>query len=92
MTTPSRKPPVADPPRWFDHPANVRKIIILLCAICAGLFVADAFYTKHPHYQVESWFGFYAIYGFVVCVGLVLAAKVMRVVLMRDEEYYDRDR
>jgi hypothetical protein len=35
-------------------------------------------------------FGFYAIYGFVACVLLVVIAKELRKLLMRDENYYDR--
>jgi hypothetical protein len=35
--------------------------------------------------------GFYAFYGFVACVLLVLIAKQMRKVLMRKEDYYDVD-
>ncbi len=76
---------------WLDDPKNVKKVIAAVFVICAALFVADAFYHKHPHFAVEEWFGFYAIYGFIMCVGLVLAAKLMRVFLMRDEEYYDKD-
>ncbi len=74
---------------WFDKPANVKKIIIALCIICGLLMIADFFYDKHAHFAAEEWFGFYAFYGFIMCVLLVLAAKVMRVVLMRDEDYYD---
>ncbi len=74
---------------WFDKPANVKKIIVALCVVCALLFIADFFYHKHAHFGIEKVFGFYAIYGFVMCVLLVLAAKVMRVLLMRDEDYYD---
>ena len=33
--------------------------------------------------------GFYAVYGFVACVLLVLLAKEMRKVLIRKEDYYD---
>lgn len=76
---------------WLDDQKNVKKIIWALFVVCGLLFVADAFYEKHPHFAVESWFGFYALYGFFMCVGLVLIAKVMRVFLMRDEEYYDKD-
>lgn len=84
------KPAMHDPRKyWLDDPKNVKKVIYAVFAICALLFVADAFYHKHPHFEAESWFGFYAIYGFVMCVGLVLAAKLMRVFLMRDEDYYD---
>ena len=91
----SREPydrPVGEAQRWLDEPANIRKIVIALGVVCVGLLLADLFYEKHPHYAMDSLFGFYAIYGFVVCVGLVLAAKVMRIVLMRDENYYDSDR
>ena len=54
--------------------------------------MADAFYHKHIVFEVQSLFGFYAIFGFFMCVGLVLAAKVLRLFLMRDEDYYDSDR
>ena len=75
---------------WLDNPSNVTRICWALYVVCGLLFVADAFYHKHPHFAAESWFGFYAIYGFVACVGLVLAAKVLRVILKRPEDYYDK--
>jgi len=83
---------ISDPKTyWLDDKRNVKKIIYTLYAVCVALFVADAFYEKHAHFEGEYVFGFYAIFGFVMCVALVLAAKVMRVFLMRDEEYYEKD-
>ncbi len=76
---------------WLDNRRNVRKIVWTLVIICVALFAADGFYHKHPYFAVETVFGFYAIYGFVMCVGLVLLAKLMRKLLMRDEDYYDRE-
>ena len=76
---------------WLDEPRNVRKVIGTVFVICALLFVADAFYQKKSHFLIEDWFGFYAIFGFVMCVMLVLVAKLMRVFLIRDEEYYEKD-
>ncbi len=76
-------------PHWLDQPRNVDRLVLGLCAICALLFAADVFYVKHPHFAIEGWFGFYAWYGFIACVGLVLAAKQLRRILMRDEDYYD---
>jgi len=35
--------------------------------------------------------GFYALYGFVACVLLVLLAKEMRKLVMRNEDYYTRN-
>lgn len=92
MSEPHQTTRTDEKPHWLDDKANVRRIIHALFAVCAGLFIADAFYVKHVVFEFESWFGFYAIYGFVMCVGLVLGAKVLRVFLMRDEDYYDRDR
>ena len=46
--------------------------------ICAALVVADIFVHKHGPFPIEHVFGFYAWYEFLACVGLVLAAKVLR--------------
>ena len=46
---------------------------------------------KHSVFAAEDLFGFYGIFGFMVCVGLVLAAKWLRQYLMRPEDYYDGD-
>ena len=76
---------------WLDEPRNVTKIVWALVVICVGLFFADAFYHKHGYVVLERLFGFYGIYGFIVCVGLVLIAKKLRSILMRPEDYYDRN-
>tara|TARA_R110000868_G_scaffold65700_5_gene196193 strand:+ start:1790 stop:2080 length:291 start_codon:yes stop_codon:yes gene_type:complete len=90
--TQERYPEPGEKPRWLDNQRNVKKIIVAIVVVCALLFAADGFYHKHPYFEAEAWFGFYAIYGFIMCVGLVLAAKFMRTFLMRDEDYYDHDR
>ena len=76
---------------WLDEPRNVTKLVWALFIICAGLVFADGFYEKHPLVAIEYLFGFYGIYGFVGCVALVLAAKWLRTVVMRPEDYYDKD-
>jgi len=47
-------------------------------------------YHQHNHFFFEEWFGIYGWFGFTACVGLVLAAKMMRKILQREEDYYDR--
>lgn len=76
---------------WLDSPANVTKIVWALVAVCALLIGADLLIHKHGYFEIERYFGFYGFYGFIVCVGLVLAAKALRVILMRPEDYYDSD-
>jgi len=75
---------------WLDNPGNVNKIVWALCISCGLLVLADLFYHKHTHFNFEGWFGFYGFYGFVACVGLVVAAKQLRKIVMREEDYYDR--
>ena len=78
-----------DDRRWLDQPRNVTGIVYGLAALCALALLADFGYLKYPHFDVERWPGFYAVYGFVVSVSLVLTAKQLRRVLRRDENYYE---
>ena len=74
---------------WLDDKRNVDKIVIALVIVCVGLFAADFFYHKHVHFAFEGWFGFFGWFGFIGCVALVLAAKELRKLVKRDEDYYD---
>ncbi len=69
----------------------VRNILFGLGGVCALLFLADALYHKHPHFSAESWFGFYALFSAGACAGLVIIARFVRAVLIRDEGYYGDD-
>ncbi len=74
---------------WLDERRNVTKIFWGLVLVCAALGLADFFYDKHGVFAMEDVPTFFGIFGFVVCVGLVLGAKELRKVLKRDEDYYD---
>lgn len=75
---------------WLDNPRNVNRVVWGVYAVCAVLLLIDPLVPKHGPFPIEHVFGFYGIFGFVACVGLVLAAKGLRVILMRPEDYYDR--
>ncbi|MEC9340143.1 MAG: hypothetical protein VX663_01555 [Pseudomonadota bacterium] len=72
----------------FDKPQNVRRLLRGFYAICALLVVADFVVHRHVYHPFEHLPTFYALFGFVACVVLVLVATQMRKVLMRDEDYY----
>ena len=79
----------------WDDPANVRRLIQAFFVSCFLMLCLDFVVHRHPSFEhgelpIETWFGFYAIYGFVACVLLVLIAKQLRKVLMRPEDYYER--
>jgi len=74
---------------WFDKPENVRKLLRVFYVICGLLVLVDFVVHRHIYHDWENIPAFYAIYGFVGCVVLVLIAKEMRKFLMRGEDYYD---
>lgn len=74
---------------FFDKPENIKKVLRVFFVLCAGLLSIDLFYHRHVLHSWEHLWGFYGIFGFVGCVILVLVAKEMRKILMRDEDYYD---
>lgn len=76
---------------WLDRKENVAKVYWGVWLLCTLLLAIEPLVHKHPYFSFEGWFGFHGIYGFVACVGLVLAAKALRVILKRPEDYYEHD-
>jgi hypothetical protein len=74
---------------YFDKPENIKKLWIMLYAVCGLLVVPDFFIHRHPHFGFDGFFGFYAILGFVTCAALILFSKVVGLVLKAREDYYD---
>jgi len=74
----------------FDKPENIRRLLRLLYLACALLLAADLFIHRHVTHPWESLWGFFALFGFVACVLLVLLARQLRKILKRPEDYYDR--
>ena len=75
----------------FGDPRNFRRVLWVFLATCGFLFIADFIFHRHVVHPWEALWGFYALFGFVACVVLVLVAKGMRKYLMRKEDYYDDD-
>ncbi len=75
---------------WLDEPRNVTKAYYGLWIACVLLISIDLFLHRHEDFEFATLFGFHGIYGFVGVVALVLAAKQLRRLLMRNEDYYER--
>jgi len=75
---------------WLDRPENVARLYRGLWIFGGVLIAADLVAHRHAETAFDGWFGFYGLYGFVACVALVLAAKALRRIVMRREDYYDR--
>lgn len=76
---------------WLDDPRNVTKLYRTVWAIGTGLVLAELFVRRHEELAFAGWFAFYAAFGFVACVALVMAAKeILRRLVKRPEDYYER--
>lgn len=74
---------------WDDR-KNLITLLKVFFTLSVMLFCVDFFVHKDAHLPWEEWPGFYAIYGFVACVILVLVAKyILRPLVIRKEDYYD---
>ncbi len=73
----------------FDNPRNVKAVLYILYVSCGILLLLDFIIHRHDVFEWERLLGFYAIYGFVGCTGIVLGSKVLRSLVQRDENYYD---
>ncbi|CCK80543.1 MULTISPECIES: hypothetical protein [Desulfobacula] len=84
----------------FDNPRNVKRLLTFFFSFVVILLILDVFYIflakahvihRHVNYKWEEFWGFYAFYGFVACVILVLVSKyVLRPLVKRKEDYYDK--
>lgn len=82
-------------PSWLEK--NVNLVIIGLVIACvlsllAHLVPGLGYDEDHPaHFAEEEWFGFQAVFGFVVFVVVVFLGRGLRLIVERKEDYYDRD-
>ena len=72
----------------FDKPRNVKRLIVGFFTIAGILLLLDLVIHRHAELEAETWFGFYAFYGLIGSMFLVLTAKELRRILMRKEDYY----
>ena len=76
---------------WLLRKDNIRKLWIIFIAILAMTVIAGLFVHQHQSFGIEDSFGFFAWYGFVSCVGMIVFAKLLGLFLKRPEDYYEKD-
>jgi hypothetical protein len=73
---------------------RLRTVVLGCAAILAGLVLIDAIPAlvdkHHAHTAVEKFPGFWAVFGFVACVGIILVSKAFgKAGIMKREDYYN---
>ncbi len=82
---------MADPKKefdWFDKPASRKLLWWILWIVCGLTVVAEFFIHRHPHFDIDGIFSYYALMGFVGCAAMILIAKGLGLFLKRNEDYY----
>lgn len=74
---------------WLARPRTIRVLWGVFVAVLAATVAAEWLVHLHPRFRLEGWFGFHAAYGFLACVGMVLFAKGLGVLLKRPDDYYE---
>ncbi|MDX2201608.1 MAG: hypothetical protein NW223_02580 [Hyphomicrobiaceae bacterium] len=78
-----------DGDHWLVRPSTIRLLWTGGLLVLAVLVLLDLVVPHHPHFRLDALFGFAAWYGLGACVGLVLLAKALGVILKRPDTYYD---
>lgn len=73
----------------FDDPKNVKRLLLFFFVSLGVLLILDFFIHRHVEFLWEKSPEFYAVYGFLSCVGLIFIAKILRFFTKRREDYYD---
>lgn len=79
-----------DDRHWLDDPAHVKLLWRAFLAVLALTVVAEFFVDLHPHFEIESVFGFAAWFGFGACAAMIAVAKALALVLKRPDSYYGK--
>ncbi len=91
MTEPGNPPRKApdEPEHWLVKPETIRKLWIGSSVVLALIVAGDLFVDHYEYFGIDATFGFYAWYGFVTCVAMVVGAKLLGIFLKRKDVYYD---
>lgn len=74
---------------WLVRAKTIKLLWIIFIAILALTILAELLIHKHEYFTIDGSFGFHGWYGFITCVAMVVAAKVLGFLLKRKEDYYD---
>lgn len=77
---------------WLTWTQTIRRLWWLFGVVLAATVLAELFVAHEADFSVERLTGFYALFGFVACVVMILFAKAIGSVLKRSDTYYDDKR
>lgn len=77
-----------DKRHWLDDPRHVKLLWRMFLGVLVLIVAIGALLPLHPHFGIESVFGFYAWFGFIACAVMIAVAKGLGLLLKRPDIYY----
>ena len=74
---------------WLERPAVLGRLKRGFLYVLALLIVLDLVITKHPVFAWEALPGFFAVYGFLSCVVIIVFSNLLGRWIKRKEGYYE---
>lgn len=75
--------------QWLDRPEAVTTLWKFFALVLVLTVVIEFAVTLHPHFKIEAFPAFNAIFGFLSCIVMIVVAKILAIWLKRPDTYYD---
>jgi len=73
---------------WLVRASTIRCLWGIFIVVLALTVLAQLVVPIKGYFGIDGWLAFGAIYGFLVCLAMVLFAKALGLLLKRPENYY----
>ncbi len=83
--------PDKEPPGWFDRKKNQDTLWYALLAAIVALTIAKYLMGPYAHFGIQRTPGLFEIITFLAFIVIAFAGRALRAIIMRDEDYYERD-
>lgn len=74
---------------WLTRPGSIKRLWVVFGAVLALTVLAELWIPNAPHFDIERLFAFNALYGFLACAAMILAARALGLLLKRPDAYYE---
>ena len=75
---------------FFEKSSRLRAALIVFIILCVCLFVIDFFVKRYVYFEIEGVYNFYSIYGFIMFSIIIFGSRLLRFLLGRSENFYDK--
>lgn len=73
---------------WLTRATTIKRLWVVFGAVLAATVLVEVWIPGDPHFDIERLLGFHALYGFLSCAAMILAAKALGLLLKRPDTYY----